>query len=160
MELKDQWHKKTRETAMRALDKLENFRAKNLEIFRQKILGNCNGKINSSFLSSIFNGQDVHIYKYVSATFQNDAKSRSWLWLGNLLWRHCPLGLIGWLFRLLLLLHGICDGTNVFLRRWTNWLRFDGIRKIFKNSKALCHLSFLISKNISSIWNKLQIYCL
>ena len=36
---------------MRALDKLENF--------RQKILGNCNGKINSSFLSSIFNGQDV-----------------------------------------------------------------------------------------------------
>ena len=85
LELKDQWHKKTRETAMRALDKLENFRAKNLEnfraknleIFRQKILGNCNGKINSSFLSSIFNGQDVHIYKYVSATFQNDAKSRS-----------------------------------------------------------------------------------
>jgi hypothetical protein len=68
LELKDQWHKKTRETAMRALDKLENF--------RQKILGNCNGKINSSFLSSIFNGQDVHIYKYVSATFQNDAKSR------------------------------------------------------------------------------------
>jgi hypothetical protein len=77
LELKDQWHKKTRKTAMRALDKLENFRAKNLEIFRQKILGNCNGKINSSFLSSIFNGQDVHIYKYVSATFQNDAKSRS-----------------------------------------------------------------------------------
>ena len=74
---------------MRALDKLENFRAKNLEIFRQKILGNCNGKINSSFLSSIFNGQDVHIYKYVSATFQNDeTRSR----LGNLLWTSSGAG--------------------------------------------------------------------
>ena len=131
---------KTLETAMRALDKLENFRAKTPEIFRQKILGNCNDKINSSFLSSIFNGQDVHIYKYVSA-FQNDSKSRSWLWLGNLLWRHCPLGLIGWLFRLLLLLHGICDGMFFFKKvdklveiRWNS----KNIQK-FKNT-----MSFII----------------
>ena len=50
--------KKTRETAMQALDKLENFRAKTLEIFRQKILGNCNGNINSSFWGSNFKEQD------------------------------------------------------------------------------------------------------
>ena len=44
---------------LRALDKLENFRAKTPEIFRRKILGNCNGKLNSSFWSSNFKDQDV-----------------------------------------------------------------------------------------------------
>ena len=177
---------------MRALDKLANFRAKTPEFFRRKILGNCNGKLNSSFWSSNFKDQGVSkkirvkeeekLINFLKMLEILLGLASIWLFLGIVpvffypylpifanyydfnvhemesaiveAWMACYRGLKVFVGAIV----GFCflEITIWICRRWTNWLRFDGIRKKFKNDM----LFILFSKITSLIWNKSPIYCL